>query len=249
MESRTAPRSRRARPAKPPLSREAIVDAALAIVRDEGVEALSMRRVAQALDTGPASLYVYVADRDELHALVFDAAIGTIELDPVDPARWREQLKELARRMVKMMAEDFPGIALLAMTHIPTGENALRSVESMLSLLKAGGASDQAAAYAADLLSLYVTAIAYEESLYRKLYSDPEHEQREVEQLAERFGALDAERFPTLAALGPAMTRGDGRERFGLGLDVIINGLLATPTEGRLTGEPGAPGSPSSGPQ
>src|SRR3954468_17348154 len=77
MESRTAPRSRRARPAKPPLSREAIVDAALAIVRDEGVEALSMRRVAQALDTGPASLYVYVADRDELHELLFDAAAAT----------------------------------------------------------------------------------------------------------------------------------------------------------------------------
>src|SRR3954470_18451997 len=85
MESRTAPRSRRARPAKPPLSREAIVDAALAIVRDEGVEALSMRRVAQALDTGPASLYVYVADRDELHELLFDAAAGTIETEPVRP--------------------------------------------------------------------------------------------------------------------------------------------------------------------
>jgi AcrR family transcriptional regulator len=238
----TTPRSRRERPAKPPLSREAIVDAALEIARAEGVDALSMRRVAQALDTGPASLYVYVADRDELLALVFDAAIGTIEIDPVDPERWREQLKELARRMVKMMAEDFPGIALLAMTHIPTGENAMRGVESMLALLKAGGASDEAAAYAGDLLSLYVTAIAYEQSLYRKLYSDPDHEAREVEQLAERFATLDAERFPTMAKLGPAMTRGDGDERFELGLDVLINGLLATPTEGRLTGGPGAPG-------
>src|SRR5919205_2292266 len=197
----SAPRSRRERPAKPALSREAIVAAALEIARAEGVDALSMRRVAQALDTGPASLYVYVADRDELLALVFDAAIGTIEIDPVDPARWREQLKELARRMVKMMAEDFPGIALLAMTHIPTGENAMRGVESMLALLKAGGASDEAAAYAGDLLSLYVTAIAYEHSLYRKLYSDPEHEAREVEQLAERFAALDPERFPTMAKL------------------------------------------------
>jgi AcrR family transcriptional regulator len=243
MDSRTAPRSRRERPAKPPLSRDAIVAAALEIARAEGVEALSMRRVAQALDTGPASLYVYVADRGELHALLFDAAIGTVETEPVDPARWREQLKALARRMVKMMSEDFPGIALLAMAHIPTGDNALRVTESLLSLLKAGGASDQAAAYAADLVSLYATAIAYEESLYRTLYKDPEHEAREVQRLAERFGSLDAERYPTLAALGPALTRGDGDERFELGLDVIINGLLATPTEGRLTGEPGAPGS------
>src|SRR3954452_25169642 len=96
----SAPRSRRERPAKPPLSRDAIVASALEIARTEGVEALSMRRVAQALDTGPASLYVYVADRRELQELVFDAAIGTIEIDPIDPSRWREQLKELALGIV-----------------------------------------------------------------------------------------------------------------------------------------------------
>src|SRR3954453_18724544 len=110
---------------------------------------------------------------------------------PVEPEHWREHLKELARRMVKMMAEDFPGMAIMAMSHIPSGENAMRGVEAMLTLLKAGGASDEAAAYAADLLSLYVTAIAYEESLYARLYSDPQHEQREVARLAERFAALD----------------------------------------------------------
>jgi hypothetical protein len=97
---------------------------------------------------------------------------------------------------------------------------------------QAGGASDQAAAYAADLVSLYTTAIAYEESLYRTLHKDPDHEQREVQRITERLASLDPARFPTMAALGPAMTRGDGDERFELGLDVIINGLLATPTEG-----------------
>jgi AcrR family transcriptional regulator len=243
MTSRAGPRSRRERPAKPPLSRDAIVAAALEIARTEGIEALSMRRVAQALDTGAASLYVYVADRDELYDLLFDAAVGTVGTEPVDPERWREQLTALAHRMVKMMSEDFPGIALLAMARIPTGDNAMRVAENMLALLKAGGASDQAAAYAADLVSMYATAIAYEASLYRTLYSDPEHEQREVEKLARRFASLDPERYPTMAALGPAMTRGDGQERFELGLDVIINGLLATPTEGRLTREPGASGS------
>jgi AcrR family transcriptional regulator len=235
-------RSTRDRPAKAPLSVDAVVDAGLRVLRAEGIDAVSMRRVAAELDTGAASLYVYVADRNELQELVFDAAIGTIELPPVDAEHWREQLKELARRMVKMMSEGFPGIAYLAMAHIPTGENAMRGVETMLALLKAGGATDEAAGYAADLLSLYVTAIAYEESLYRKLYSDPDHEMREVEQLAARFAALDPERFPTMAAIGPAMTRGDGAERFELGLDVLINGLLATPTEGRLTGSPGPPG-------
>jgi AcrR family transcriptional regulator len=229
------PRSRRDRPAKPALSRDAIVEAGLEIVREEGIDALTMRRLAQALDTGPASLYVYVANRGELWELLFDAAIAAVETEPTDPERWREQLHALAARIVDVMAVRYPGIAKLAMTHIPSGENAMRITESMLSLLKAGGVSDQAAAYAADLLSTYVNAIAYEHSTYRDVHEDPEHELHEVARLAERFGTLSAERYPTLAALGPKMTYGDGDERFALGLDVLINGLLATPAEGRLT--------------
>ena len=139
MSSDASPRSRRDRPAKPALSRDAIVDAALAIVREEGIDALSMRRVAQALDTGPASLYVYVANRDALWELLFDAALATVATEPTDPERWREQLHELAARIVQMMAVDYPGMARLAMAHIPVGDNSLRVVESMLSLLKAGG--------------------------------------------------------------------------------------------------------------
>lgn len=231
-------RSRRDRPAKPALSREAIVDAGLAIVRKEGIDALTMRRLAQELDTGPASLYVYVANRDELWQLLFDAAIAAVETEPTDPARWREQLHALAARIVDVMAVQYPGIAKLAMAHIPSGDNALRITESMLSLLKAGGVSDQSAAYAGDLVNLYLTAIAYEHSTYRMLHEDPDHELREVAQVAERFATVSPELYPTLAALGPKMTYGDGDERFALGLDVLINGLLATPAEGRLTAWP-----------
>jgi AcrR family transcriptional regulator len=235
MSSQASTRSRRERPAKPALSREAIVDAALKIVADEGLDALTMRRLAQALDTGPASLYVYVANRNELWELVFDAAVGTVETEPTDPARWREQLHGLVGRMVDMMARRYPGMARVAMAHIPVGDNVLRVGESLLSLLKAGGASDQAAGYALDLISSYATAIAYEQSLYAQLYEDPEHAEREIEKIAARFASVSPERYPTMAALGEELTTGDGDERFALGLDVIVNGLLATPTEGRLT--------------
>jgi AcrR family transcriptional regulator len=214
-----SPRSRRDRPAKKALSRAAIVEAGLDILRTEGFDALSMRRIAQALDTGPASLYVYVANREELHALLFDAAVGTIEIEETDPARWREQLHGLITRMTTMMAEEFPGIAIMAMASIPTGDNALRVTESMMSLLRAGGAEDQAIAYAADLISMYATAIAYEQSLYRQLFEDPDFEEHEI------------------ASVAPLLTRGDGHERFSLGLDIIINGLLATPTTGRLSAQ------------
>jgi AcrR family transcriptional regulator len=229
------PRSRRDRPAKKALSREAIVEAGLAILRTEGFEALSMRRIAQELDTGPASLYVYVANREELHALLFDAAIGTIAIEETDPARWREQLHGLITRMTTMMAEEFPGIAIMAMATIPTGDNAMRVTESMMSLLRAGGAEDQAIAYAADLISMYATAIAYEQSLYRQMFDDPNFEEHELARVMERFQNIPADRFPTMASVAPLLTRGDGHERFALGLDILINGLLATPTAGRLS--------------
>ena len=239
MSSQASPRSRRERPAKPALSREAIVDAALKVVAEEGIDALTMRRLAQELDTGAASLYVYVANRSELWELVFDAAVATVRTEPTDPARWREQLHDLVGRMVEMMARRYPGMARVAMAHIPVGDNVLRVGESLLSLLKAGGASDQAAAYALDLISSYATAIAYEQSLYAQLYEDPEHAERELAKIAARFASVSPERYPTMAALGDQLTSGDGDERFALGLDVIVDGLLSTPTEGRLTHSPG----------
>ena len=81
---------------------------------------------------------------------------------------------------------------------------------------------------------MYVTAIAFENSLYRQLYLDPDYEAREVERHRRALRGPRRREYPTMAALAPAMTRGDGLERFELGLDVLINGLLATPTEGRL---------------
>ena len=76
--------------------------------------------------------------------------------------------------------------------------------ESMLSLLKAGGVGDQAAAYAADLISMYVTAIAYEQALYAHLHKDPDYQAAEVARLTERFGSLDARPLPHPRGAGAA---------------------------------------------
>ena len=66
MDASVRSRSTRDRPAKAPLSEAAIVDAALAVARTDGLAAVTMRRVAAELDTGAASLYVYVRNRDVL---------------------------------------------------------------------------------------------------------------------------------------------------------------------------------------
>jgi len=84
----------RQRPARAPLSPEAIVDAALRVLDREGSTGLSMRRVADELGTGPASLYWHVANKDALVDLIIDRVAGEVPLPEPDPDRWQEQLRE-----------------------------------------------------------------------------------------------------------------------------------------------------------
>src|SRR5262245_45334246 len=83
-----------------PLSREAIVEAALRVLDAEGVDALTMRRVATELGTGAGALYWHVASKEELLILLIDQVAGELDLPEPDPDRWQEQLKEVGREML-----------------------------------------------------------------------------------------------------------------------------------------------------
>ena len=87
------PRSRRERPAKPALTRAGIIDAALAILHDEGLSKVTMRRIAQELDTGPASLYVYVRNTADLHVQILDALLSTVTSPDILEGTWRDKVK------------------------------------------------------------------------------------------------------------------------------------------------------------
>jgi AcrR family transcriptional regulator len=212
-------------PARAPLSRDAIADAALAIVDAEGLDGLSMRRLAEELGTGPASLYAHVSGKPELLQLLIDRVAGEIEAPEPDPERWQEQLKEYARaiRRALMAHRDLAGASL---ANIPTGPNAIRSIDGLLALLRAGGLPDRVVAYAADLLPQFVTVDAYESSLFER--RGPEY----FDEIAEYFAALPAERFPNVAALVPELMSGGGDERFEFGLDVFVRGLATMAPQG-----------------
>lgn len=92
-------RSRRERPAKPALTREGIIATAVRIMKAEGLQRVTMRRLAQELDTGPASLYVYVANVAELHAAILEELLGEVDLSPaVASGDWRERIEALLPR-------------------------------------------------------------------------------------------------------------------------------------------------------
>src|SRR5437867_10018471 len=81
------------------LDRDAIVDAALKVLDREGLDGLTMRRVAEELGTGAGALYWHVASKEELLGLLIDRVSTEIELPEPDPARWQEQVKGVAREL------------------------------------------------------------------------------------------------------------------------------------------------------
>ena len=214
------PRSTRDRPVKAPLSVEAVVDAALAILTAEGLAAVSMRRVAAALDTGAGSLYVYVAGRDALLEAMSDRITATIELEVADPARWRAQLHLLVRRMRDALVAH-PGMAAATMVDPPRSEVTMRLLENLLGLLLAGGLDPQVAAWAADILAAQVTYAAIEAELRR---TDPT---TLVEEVTANFARLPADRFPLITAYSTQLVTGDVDERFRFAIDVLLDGVLA----------------------
>jgi AcrR family transcriptional regulator len=215
----TGRRSTRDRPAKPPLSEQAVVEAGLEILNSEGLEAVTMRRVAAALDTGPASLYVWVAGREGLLRAMFDRVVSSVALEEPDPSRWRAQLHTLLGRVCDALIAH-PGIAATAIAEPPTGEASLRLLENTLAILMRGGLDPQHAAWASDILAM-VTSYAAVESDVRG--ADP-HERRH--KLQALFTALPPERFPLITAHAAQLVAGEAEERFHLAVDVVIDGML-----------------------
>src|ERR1700761_5131836 len=98
-----APRRRESPPRRTALTVEGIVAAAIEVLDETGVSGLSMRAVAQQLDTGAASLYAHVSGKEELLELVFDELIGRVPLPEPDPRRWREQMHEMASNLRQIL--------------------------------------------------------------------------------------------------------------------------------------------------
>jgi AcrR family transcriptional regulator len=217
------------RPAKAPLSRDQIVQAALRIVKVEGIDGVSMRRIAAEFDTGPSSLYAHVTNKDELLALMFDEICGLMPTPAVEPGRWKEQILEMARTGHRVLIEHYD-LARAAMATIPTGPNALRVSEAMLGLMVTGGVPPRVAAWAMDRIFLYITADAYEMSIWRGEVTAAGSNKEEFvaelgADLVSYFEQLPEEEFPHLRKHAKDMVGGGTDERFELGLAMLVDGL------------------------
>ena len=153
------PVSRRGGPARPALSRAAIVAAALAIADRDGLDAVSMRRVAEELDTGASALYVYIENRDDLLGAMFDHAMAPVAEAVAPDGDWRQRLAWLLLKSI-VTASGHGGLARIALTTVPAGPNAAIMTKRVRDLLLEGGLPEATIPAALDLLALFVTAAA-----------------------------------------------------------------------------------------
>ncbi|MBA9004561.1 TetR/AcrR family transcriptional regulator [Thermomonospora cellulosilytica] len=212
--------------ARRPLSRDLIVETAQAVVRAEGLDGVSMRRVAQELGTGPASLYAHVSDKDELLELVADRIAGQIPLLEPDPDRWREQIRESARA-ARRVWRSYADICRVFLGRVPTGENQLRIAENHLAIVRAGGVPDRIAAWFVDRLALFITADVLEGTVFAAKVREGWDPGEYFGQLRGYFQSLPADRFPNIVSMVDDLMDADDEQRFEFGLELMIRGLAS----------------------
>jgi TetR/AcrR family transcriptional regulator, tetracycline repressor protein len=211
-------------PARAPLTREAIVDAAIRVLDARGMDGLSMRRVGEELGTGAGSLYWHVRNKDELFQLIFERVTEQMVLPEPDPSRWKEQLRDLAHQM-RARLKSHRDVARLSLGRVPIGP-ALAVAEWLFRLLEPVGIPDRVIAYTGDVFGLYVGAHAFEESLGM---SSPTGEAMPPEEIAAMFRdyalSLPEDRFSHARAAADLLFGGGPDERYEFGIDLMVRGL------------------------
>lgn len=221
-----APISRRARPAKPPLSRETIVAVGLRVLESEGMSALTMRRVARELDTGAASLYVYVDNRDDLLVAMVDSALAAV-VYPTS-GTWQEKVIAIVESQVAALTRH-RGLAIASMGAIPASPNASLVGEHLVAALLESGVDQRTAAWGVDLIGLWASATAAEQTIYDERAANGLVEADYLQRIDEFYGSLDPAVYPLIHSMREVLLGGSGDDRAAWGLNVILNGIVATP--------------------
>ncbi|HUR23617.1 MAG TPA: TetR/AcrR family transcriptional regulator [Acidimicrobiales bacterium] len=212
-------------PARPPLTRRRIVMAGLALVESEGLEALTMRRLAATLGVTPMSLYNHVADKGELIDVMLDYVIGDIvKACAEDQGTWEERLRALVWRNYHLWRQH-PGLARIYTEGVTMGPNGMAQVEYALGVLREAGFNDEDAADAFYVLwhyqvsSVLVARARPVDAAMRTGRSDGTRESR----IRLYFSALPMSEIPNVVALAGHLDGGN----FEFGLDIILSGLRA----------------------
>lgn len=206
------------------LTRERVVAEALTLIAQEGIPALTMRTLAARLGVVPGALYRHVRSKEQLHDLVLDSVLAEVDCDIDRALPWTEQVKVLAHRLQKILA-DHPGVAGLLTIRDPLGPRSLALAEAFLRTLHTAGLPHREAGLAYFIIVGYTVGFEVGNtriSANEQRVQDPVIRKR----LHEFFRSLPEDRFPTLVTLGEHTWLDNRDERFAAGLDALVDGLV-----------------------
>jgi AcrR family transcriptional regulator len=207
------------KPRREALSRERVLEAALAVVDREGLDAISMRRVGDELGVEAMSLYHHVANKAAMLDGIFETVLG--QLPPARrAASWRAALRDRARAL-RAVLRAHPNALPLFATRPAVTPASLAHVEAALGVLRTAGFSARAALGALNVLSAFV--VGHTVAAYAPRRAD--------EAPRPAYDALGEGGFPRVREAARLLATHDVEKEFELGLEALLTGL-----EARLAG-------------
>jgi AcrR family transcriptional regulator len=210
-----------AREPRTPLSRERVLDAAVALADESGIESLTMRKLGEAVGVEAMSLYNHVANKDDILDGIIDLVFSEIDL-PTGQTGWKPAMRQRAISARQALRRHPWATSLMESRRTPGPAN-IGHHDAVLGILRNAGFTIELAAHAYSLLDSYIYGFALQEASLP--FQTPE-ETAEVAQ--EIMAAFPADAYPHLAEIATEHVLQPGYdygEEFLYGLDLILDGL------------------------
>jgi AcrR family transcriptional regulator len=202
-------------------SRDEIAAAALRIVDESGVSALSMRSLAAALGTGPMTMYNYVADKEGLEELVVAAVVAAIAIpDATDD--WRRDVHAVATTMWHGVRAH-PAAIPLVLTRRMASATGFAIADALVAALGRAGLEDR------DRLAAFHAVLALVVGAAQAQLAGPltRADSADASEIAARIGTVAGEEFPHIRALSEVAVRTSVEDDFDGGLEMLLDGIAA----------------------
>ena len=215
------------------ITRELVLDAAMRLVEEEGLDALTMRKLGDRLGTDPATAYRLFAGKDELLEALADAVFASAGREdhsnppPAGAAApagdWQEVLRQMAHG-IRAALLTHPTLIGVAVRRPPRGEATFRGIDAGLGVLLSAGLSEEDAAHGYQAVLFYALGFAVLEAPFAAAPDGGAEQQARTHQaLAE----LPPEQYPSIAATVEHLYLPDLQGQFDHGLRLLITGLAA----------------------
>src|SRR5919201_5224188 len=205
-----------------PLTRQRVVEAALRVMDEEGLDAVSMRRVAREVGVEAMSLYHYVEDKEDLLDGVCESVMAEFVF-PEPSQDWRENCRRGARAWRQLLRKHPNVMRLFAEERGPVrSAESMRPMEYALEILRSSGISARDTAQAFHAFGGYIQGFVMMEFGSIAGGGSPEHLKAQA-----AFAEGLPEDFVTLRDVAPHFMECDHDEQFEVGIDLLIRGLEA----------------------